>query len=48
MAAKAAAIQAIRAGVTGHAVHQTTAQTIRDWGFSMGLPDQMIPLNTLL
>ncbi|MEX2213874.1 MAG: M24 family metallopeptidase [Phycisphaeraceae bacterium] len=36
--AKAAAIAAIRPGVTGEAVHQATAQVIQRHGYRMGLP----------
>jgi Xaa-Pro aminopeptidase len=38
VAAKQAATDAVRAGVTGHAVHQATSQMIRNHGFAMGLP----------
>lgn len=37
-AAKAAAIAAIRPGVTGDEVHACTARAIRDAGFAMGIP----------
>lgn len=37
-AAKAAAIAAIRPGVTGEAVHATTSRVIREAGFGMGMP----------
>ncbi|MCA9172858.1 MAG: aminopeptidase P family protein [Planctomycetales bacterium] len=38
VAAKAAAIAATRAGVTGEEVHQATSAAIREAGYSMGLP----------
>ncbi len=38
VAAKDAAIEATRAGVTGQAVHEATAKVIRSHGFEMGLP----------
>lgn len=38
VAAKRAAIAATRAGVTGEAVHEATAATIRAHGYEMGLP----------
>ncbi|MBN2477345.1 MAG: aminopeptidase P family protein [Pirellulales bacterium] len=41
--AKAAAIAAIRAGVTGEAVHAVTAKAITDGGYAMGLPDENAP-----
>ncbi len=37
VAAKAAAIAAVRAGVTGEAVHAATSQVMRDRGYVMGL-----------
>ena len=40
---KAAAIAAVRAGVTGEAVHQVTAKTITDGGYAMGLPAEDVP-----
>jgi Xaa-Pro aminopeptidase len=41
--AKAAAIAAVRAGVTGEAVHAATAKAITESGFAMGLPDDDAP-----
>jgi Xaa-Pro aminopeptidase len=38
VAAKAAATAAVRAGTTGHAVHQATAEAIRRHGYGMQLP----------
>jgi Xaa-Pro aminopeptidase len=38
LAAKAAAIEAIRPGITGHAVHEVTASVIKQHGFEMRLP----------
>ncbi len=38
VAAKKAAIEAVRPGITGHDVHQVTSQMIRSHGFAMGLP----------
>ncbi|MSQ91078.1 MAG: aminopeptidase P family protein [Phycisphaerales bacterium] len=38
VAAKAAAIAAIRPGVTGEAIHAETSRVIRDHGFAMGMP----------
>ena len=38
VAAKAAAIAAVRAGVTGEAVHEETSRVIREHGYAMGLP----------
>jgi len=37
-AAKAAAAAVVKPGVTGHAVHQVTSETIRKFGYSIGLP----------
>jgi Xaa-Pro aminopeptidase len=39
-AAKAAAIAACRAGVTGEAVHEATEQAITSHGYSLGLPSE--------
>ncbi len=39
VAAKAAGTAAVRAGVTGEAVHQATIEVIRQHGFRTGLPD---------
>jgi Xaa-Pro aminopeptidase len=41
--AKAAAIAACRAGVTGQAVHEVTAASIQAQGYAMGLPDDEAP-----
>ncbi len=38
VAAKRAAIAAIRPGVTGEAIHETTCRVIREHGFAMGIP----------
>ena len=43
VAAKAAAIRACRAGVTGEAVHEATSAAIRSHGFSLGLPGENEP-----
>ena len=43
--AKAAAIAATRAGVTGEEVHAATSQSMRDAGFEMGLPQDDSPLS---
>ena len=43
VAAKQAAIAATRAGVTGEAVHDATAASIRGDGYEMGLPDDSQP-----
>jgi len=40
---KAAAIAAVRAGVTGEAVHEVTIKTILEGGYEMGLPDDDAP-----
>ena len=37
-AAKKAATEAVKPGVTGHAIHLVTSETIRSFGYSMGLP----------
>ncbi len=42
--AKAAAIAAVRAGVTGEAVHEATAAVIRKHGYAMGLPPADAPV----
>ncbi len=42
-AAKAAGIASIRTGVTGEQVHETTIQTIRQHGYSIGLPTDESP-----
>ena len=42
-AAKAAGIQATRAGVTGEQVHLATKEVITREGFQMGLPDENAP-----
>ena len=42
-AAKAAAIAACRAGVTGQAVHEATKQAILSHGYSLGLPAEDAP-----
>ena len=44
-AAKAAATAAVRAGVTGEAVHLATKQSIRAAGFAVGIPDEHAPLS---
>jgi Xaa-Pro aminopeptidase len=41
--AKAAAVAALRAGVTGEAVHAETCRVIREHGFSVGLPGKGSP-----
>lgn len=43
VAAKAAAIAAIRPGVTGEAVHAATSAVMRERGFAMGLPPADAP-----
>ncbi len=43
VAAKAAAIGACRAGVTGEAVHEATIGAIKSQGYSAGLPDDDAP-----
>lgn len=43
VAAKAAAIAATRAGVTGEAVHEATAAAMKAAGFEMGLPSDDSP-----
>ena len=43
VAAKAAAIAAIRPGVTGEAVHAATSAVMRERGFAMGLPPAGAP-----
>lgn len=43
VAAKAAAIGACRAGVTGEAVHEATIEAIKSHGYSVGLPDDDSP-----
>lgn len=43
VAAKAAAIAAIRPGVTGEAVHAATSRVMRERGFEMGLPPAGAP-----
>jgi Xaa-Pro aminopeptidase len=45
VAAKEAAQQATRAGMTGEAVHEATCQAILAHGFSVGLPDTHAPLS---
>jgi Xaa-Pro aminopeptidase len=42
-AAKAAAIAAVRPGVTGEQVHEATARAISEQGYAMGLPDKDAP-----
>ena len=41
--AKAAATAAVRAGVTGEAVHQATTEAVRREGYAVGLPDEDAP-----
>jgi len=41
--AKAAAIAAVRPGVTGEAVHAATTGVITDLGYAVGLPDDQAP-----
>jgi Xaa-Pro aminopeptidase len=41
--AKAAAIAAVAAGVTGEDVHKATLQAIKQDGYSVGLPDESAP-----
>lgn len=43
VAAKHAAAQTVRAGVTGHAVHQATIRAIQNAGYAMGLPAEGAP-----
>jgi Xaa-Pro aminopeptidase len=43
VAAKAAAIRACRAGVTGEAVHEATCRAITEHGYSLGLPADGAP-----
>lgn len=43
VAAKAAATRAVRAGVTGHAVHEATSAAIIAAGYKMGLPPSDAP-----
>ena len=44
VAAKAAGVQATRAGVTGEAVHKATIAAIKAAGFETGLPGEDAPL----
>lgn len=44
-AAKAAAENAMRVGVTGETVHLATIQAIRDAGYDFGLPGEQTPLS---
>jgi Xaa-Pro aminopeptidase len=44
-AAKRAAIAALRAGVTGEAVHQATIAAVRRAGYEVGLPQEGSPLS---
>ena len=45
VAAKAAAISATKAGVTGEQVHQATRDAMESHGFQMGLPSEDDPLS---
>ena len=44
-AAKFAAEQTVRVGVTGEAVHRATIQAMLDAGYAFGLPDENAPLS---
>lgn len=41
--AKASAMRAARAGVTGQQVHQTVAETLKRWGYHVGPPGENSP-----
>ncbi|MCY2974904.1 MAG: M24 family metallopeptidase [Planctomycetota bacterium] len=45
LAAKSAATEAIRPGITGHSVHEVTASVIKQHGFEMRLPIDSDPID---